>query len=116
MRNSPFSYEIAQVSEPPTSTKEWKHHEINRFLNFLEKVVSRCNHFCETSCVGGAMSESFLSVGQVQQNKCCKVKGRLFVGFLYVQIQLNLQRLLLAQVVNYQCVCAMCIKTEACLM
>lgn len=88
IRKSPVSEEIAQNLQQ--AEKNGNTMRINTFAYFLEKVVSECHHFCESSWVGTAIKEHILLlVGQVQQNKlwCEGVKGE--VGEFFFSVSYN---------------------------
>lgn len=55
IRNSAVSEKIAQNLQQ--AGKNGNTMRIKAFANFLEKVVSKCHHFCESSCVGRAIKE-----------------------------------------------------------
>lgn len=48
---------------------------INAFANFLEKVVSKCHHFCESSCVGKAIKEHNFAVSWTSATKKIVMRG-----------------------------------------
>lgn len=67
IRNPPVSEEIAQnLTE---AEKNGNTMRINTFANFLEKVVSKCHHFCESCCVGRAIKERYFVVSWTSATK-----------------------------------------------
>lgn len=61
------SEEIAQNLQQ--AEKNGNTMRVNTFANFLEKVVSKCHHFCESSCVCSTIKTYYFVISWTSATK-----------------------------------------------